>query len=243
MFSPADLRNGEELLLACNLLERRNEDFVVTADLVDLLTADDDEVVAVICVRSANVPDQAVLETEGFHQELADLVPDPERQARVVRGVAKLFDDSLLKEVGNIGEEIVVAHVRRELTELGRTDLAERVVRVSLFDDTVGYDISAPCIPTGSRLLEVKSTTSTADPVFVHLTRNESNIGAKEPGWSLVVCLVTDMVSRSGEVLGWVTASDLFRHLPIDSELGSWEVAKLSIHRSVLVPGIPVAVH
>lgn len=238
-FSPTDLRIGEELLLACNLIELHGDDLVVTGQLLDLVASDVEEFAAILCLRGVMDFTIAQLESTTFLTELADLVPDGSRRERIVRGLLRLFDDAALKEIGEIGEEIVASRLKEELAVLGYPHLAAKVVRVSLFDDTTGYDIWAPCIGGGERLLEVKSTTRDQDPIVIYISRNEANTGIQRRDWSLVVCRISNVESRVGDVLGWSTASELSMSFPSDTPNGAWESAKVSIPLALLVPGIP----
>jgi len=237
--SPADLRIGEELLLACNLIELHGDDLVVTGQLVDLVASDADELTAYLCLRGVAVLATAEIETNTFLTELAGLVPDGTRRERIMRGLLHLFDDVVLKEIGDIGEEIVEARMKEELVVLGYPHLAAKVVRVSLFDDTAGYDIWAPSIGGGERLLEVKATTRDEDPISIHVSRNEADTGNLRGDWSLVVCHVSSVENREGEIKGWSTARELSMRFPKDAPDGTWEVARVSIPCALLVPGIP----
>lgn len=237
--SPTDLRIGEELLLACNLIELIGDDLVVTGQLVDLVASDADELAAYLCLRGVAVLATAQIQSDTFLAELAGLVLDGSRRERIVRGLLHLFDDAALKEIGNIGEEIVESRLKEELVALGHPHLAAKVVRVSLFDDTAGYDIWAPCIGGGERLLEIKSTTRDRDPIVIHISRNEADTGIQRRDWSLVVCHVSSIENREGEIEGWSTVRELSMRFPSDSPNGLWEIAKVSIPRARLIPGIP----
>jgi len=241
-FSPVDLQIGEELLIACNLIELIGDDLVVSKQLVDLVESDNEEFAAFLCLRGVAVQATADIESTAFLTDLASVVSDSFRRERVIRGLHQLFSDLALKEIGNIGEELVEAHVKNELKVLGYPYLSAKVVRVSLFDDTAGYDIWAPSIGGGERLLEVKATTRHEDPISVYISRNEATTGIRRGDWSLVVCHISSVDRREGEVEGWIAARELSMSFPNDSPNGSWEVAKIHIHRKSLVPGIPVGV-
>jgi hypothetical protein len=75
-------------------------------------------------------------------------------------GRAVLEDDLDRREIiGAAGEEAVANACRHELEMLGRAALAVGVQRVSLLDNRLGYDVSAPCLSAGPRKLEVKTST------------------------------------------------------------------------------------
>lgn len=238
-FGPADLQIGEELLLACNLIELLGDDLVATEELIDLTALNAEEFEAFLCLRGATLCITSQLDSTTFLAELAYLVPDSFRRERILRGLSHLLDDAARKEIGDIGEEIVASKLKEELEVLGYPNLAAKIVRVSLFDDTAGYDIWAPSIGGGERLLEVKATTRDQDPVFIHISRNEADTGIQRRDWSLVVCRINDVGNRSGDVLGWITASELSINFPRDTPNGAWESAKISVPLALLMPGIP----
>ena len=93
-------------------------------------------------------------------------------------------------QVGAAGEAAVVDACREELLLLGRADLLPRIVQVSAFDDTLGYDISAPTLKQGARHLEVKTASEVSGGLFpFYLSRNEYEVGRRHPSeWSLVAC-------------------------------------------------------
>ena len=108
-------------------------------------------------------------------------------------GLARRFDETLQRLVGDIGEEIVVNAARSELRAMGRPELAREVRRVSLLSDQLGYDVSAPRVSGRPRLLEVKATTAelVGPSVNAHLSRNEADTGAALADWALVICAIT----------------------------------------------------
>lgn len=61
-------------------------------------------------------------------------------------------------EVGNRGEEFVVAYERNKLAKAGRTDLAARVVRTSLTNVGAGYDVESLDSQGRQKFIEVKTT-------------------------------------------------------------------------------------
>lgn len=160
-----------------------------------------------------------------------------------VRHLARLFANSTSAlsriESGAAGEEAVVEACRAELVSLGRPDLARKVMQLSLLDDTLGYDVSAPTVNDQVRLLEVKTTGRPTDAVFpFFLSRNEFDVGRDEKAWALVACAV---IRDSASIMGWCRASALVPYLP-DDRRGRWTEAFLQLPRSILLDGIPPAV-
>jgi hypothetical protein len=77
-------------------------------------------------------------------------------------------------KLGNHGEDLVVVYEQEILRAAKRADLAKKVRRVSIEDDSFGYDIESFMEDGSRKFIEVKSTTSTVDanvPFFV--TENE----------------------------------------------------------------------
>jgi hypothetical protein len=237
-FGPVDFGLGEQLLLDTGIIERRGPSLVPLIDLGILLDGDQGDVVAFICSRIS--PD--LVESKTSDRALEDLISDSERRAEVLGAMSRKFDDTMMRIVGQIGEELVVSQCRQELRKLGRTDLARKVRQVSLNDDGAGYDIVAPRISGANRLLEVKATTSDVDPLAFYVSRNEATVGLDDRSWALIACVNVNVGDRSGEILGWIPGLRLAQHLPQDSLRGSWQSAKLEIPRDEFNPGMPSAI-
>lgn len=157
---------------------------------------------------------------------------------RVVRARhASVFDQDLLDRIGAAGEDLVADACRAELVELGRADLASNVQRVSLADDSLGYDVSAPSVSFPTRLLEVKTSGRNAPGLFeFYLTRNEYDTGRRSrDAWYLVGCRWDGSVAT---VIGWCQAAGLSTYLPTDGQ-GRWMEALVRLPKQMLTPGIP----
>ena len=140
--------------------------------------------------------------------------------------------------IGEIGEEIVLAAVRRELIEAGQADSAGKARRVSLQSDAFGYDVLAPRLTGPPRLLEVKASTR-ADISFV-LTRNEAAVGSENPAdWFLVFCRVEDTDARAGTIIGWSGRGTLASQLPEDRGNGQWQSVRIALANETLISGLP----
>ena len=237
-FGPVDFGLGEQLLLDTEIIERRGPSLVPLIDLGILLDGDIGDAVAFICSRISL--DLVDIKTSDW--DLENLIPDSERRAEVLGAMSRKYDDTIMKLVGQIGEEIVVSQCRHELGKLGRADLARKVRQVSLEDDGAGYDIVAPRIGGASRMLEVKATTSDVDPLDFYVSRNEATVGLGDKSWAIVVCVNINVKDRSGEILGWIAGHRLTQDLPQDSPRGNWQTAKLSIPRDQFNPGMPSAI-
>ena len=244
LFAPPDLELGQRLLVNCHLVEERERVLYSRGELEQILDGAAEDAVAAICARAAEFASAPMtwgplLEADS---QLGELIPDPGRREEFLRALGRRFDDTLRRLLGAIGEELVVAVARAELVSLGYPELARSVRHLSLQTDEAGYDISAPRVVGGRRLLEVKATTGAGEEVDVHLSRNEAETGLRYPDWSLVLCRVTDLGRREAEIVGWCPARQLVPALPADAERGRWEAAELTLTIDELVPGLPSAV-
>jgi hypothetical protein len=154
---------------------------------------------------------------------------------------ASLAENALHRTLlGERGEEFVVDCCRSELESLGRSDLSNRVRRVSLVSDSLGYDVLAPSIGSSDRHLEVKTSTRRAVGSFeFFISRNEFEASRREPTtWALVAC-------RAGQdgiaLVGWCRGAALFAYLP-DDQNGHWTEARVRLPDSVLAEGFPSAI-
>lgn len=241
-FGPPDLRLGERLLIDCALVVERDGTLYPLADLTAMLDGTVEDAVATLSARALTASlEDGPLNLE--HAEaLAELVPDPARREELLAALGRRFDDSYRRLLGEIGEELVVAALRHELHDLGYAELARAVRHLSLETDQAGYDISAPRIVGRARLIEVKATTSADEDLCVfHISRNEAETGAKYADWSLVVCRITNVDARAGEIVGWCPAARLADLLPSDVPGGRWESAVVNVPLERFVPELPSA--
>lgn len=243
LYAPPDLRLGQRLLIDVGLVRERDGMLYPTPSLQQLVERADDDSAAALALWAAEQavdptlppPSEAVLSAT-----LEELVDDPARREQMLIALGRRFDDAYQRLLGEIGEEIVVAYARAELHGLGYPALAAKVRRISLETDQAGYDVTAPRIIGSPRLLEVKATIApAAAEISVHLSRNEFETGARFSDWSLVICRITDVGTRAGEVIGWSTASALRGITPKDGQRGRWESARLTLEVDTLLPGLP----
>jgi hypothetical protein len=243
LYAPPDLRLGQRLLIDVGLVEERDGMLYPTPQLQQLVErADDDSAAALALWAAEKAVDPALTSPSeaALSATLEELVDDPGRREQMLIALGQRFEDAHQRLVGEIGEELVLTAARAELQGLGYPALAARVRRLSLETDQAGYDITAPRIIGSSRLLEVKATTATAGAeISIHLSRNEFKTGLRYSDWSLVICRVTDVPTRAGEIIGWSTAAALGGLTPTDSEHGQWESALLTLDISSLLPGLP----
>ncbi len=241
-FGPADLRLGERLLIDIGLVIEADEHLCVSTELRALLEGSFEGMASVVAGRVLMLTPH-VAESGSLEESLSKLVPDAERREELLAALGRRFDDGRRREIGVVGEQLVVDTVREELRGLGYPDLAREVRQLSLETDQAGYDISAPRIGGPKRLLEVKATTAGAqDRVSIYLSRNEADTGQRyESQWALVICRVLNVEEKRGELLGWLPVGSIRSFLPLDTGRGRWQNAVLEINIAELFPGIPGA--
>jgi hypothetical protein len=239
-FGPPDLRLGEKLLVDCGLVIERDGTLFPLPDLAAMLNGTIDDATATISARALATTLEGGAPSLVHADALAELVANPDRREELLAALGRRFDDSHRRLLGEIGEELVVAALRRELEGLGYSELARAVRHLSLETDQPGYDISAPRIVGPPRLIEVKATTSNDERTHtVNLSRNEAETGARYADWSLVICRITDVDARAGGIVGWCPAIRLADLLPRDVDGGRWEGAAIDVPADTLVPGLP----
>lgn len=159
-FPPPDLRLGERLLVDVGLVDQLAGRLVPSERLLALLAGGIEDALATLLSDSLLVsapPSIGQSETD-LEKALASVIPDAERREQLLLALGRRFDDSHRRQVGAVGEQVVVNRLRVELDALGYPALARDVRQVSLLSDQLGYDVVAPRIAGPQRLLEVKST-------------------------------------------------------------------------------------
>lgn len=78
---------------------------------------------------------------------------------------------------GNIAEDRVMEFEKERLIKLGKTQLAEKIQKVSDTDDSLGYDIKSFNEDGTEKFIEVKSTTT--DNFSYYISENEFSTGKK----------------------------------------------------------------
>lgn len=143
-------------------------------------------------------------------------------------------------QIGERGEKAVVHALQVELRQLGQESLVNQVLRMSLVSDSLGYDVRAPSVRSGYRLIEVKATVGhspTRDFRFF-LSRNQYEVGINSPrDWALVTCRFLKPDSNEAEI-SWCRAQTIKPFLPEDLR-GRWVEALVRIPQEMLFEGIP----
>ncbi|MGH3008516.1 MAG: protein NO VEIN domain-containing protein [Gaiellaceae bacterium] len=240
IYAPPDLRLGQQLLLDLGLVEERDRVLYPRPELATLVEKADDESAAALTLWVLEHHPATRELGEAVGSRLEELVLDPARREEMLLALGRRFDDSYRRLLGEIGEEVVLKFATNELTNFGYPQLAARVRRISLDTDQTGYDITAPRIIGSARLLEVKSGRfAEGEPLAVHLSRNEFETGMRYKDWALVVCRITDVDGRQGEIVGWTPGDPLSKLVPADRAGGRWETALITLDPDELLPGLP----
>jgi|GEM_PF-2966551 len=84
---------------------------------------------------------------------------------------------------GSKGEELVLKIEQQKLLDAGKSDLAAKVRRVSIDDDTLGYDILSFDATGDEKYIEVKTTTTISNSVRFYVSSNEYSVGVKQKNY------------------------------------------------------------
>jgi hypothetical protein len=134
-------------------------------------------------------------------------------------------DDTASRELGLAGE-LYVMELLKEVIPHGFQD---RIIHVSLEDDSAGYDIRTPSTngPEGEVLLEVKTSSRTGPGFRLFLSRNEVETGLRNPNWHLLL-----VAAHQGkfEIAGAINMSAIADLLPQDtSDEARWMSLRLVV--------------
>ncbi|WP_020498968.1 protein NO VEIN domain-containing protein [Sciscionella marina] len=259
--SRASLLAGQQLLADLGLIVERGSLFIPQPTLLNLRGLPPDAFVETLLERILTERKDMWLPTfassdlvfwERVPEDAKDLLcsvfEDPQRRDTFVLSAARKVDATLLAEIGAEGEEAVVHACREYLNARDRGDLADQVARLSLQDDTLGYDVSSPDCRGRRHHLEVKATRALGGRVEFYITRNEAQTGATDPMWALVVAR-QEITSTHGplpmHVIGWLTYRDVAAALPSDAPAdkylrGRWASARLTVPDTKIRPGLPL---
>lgn len=131
------------------------------------------------------------------------------------------IDQNLLAQIGSDGEDYIVTLLRNQLPD----QLKEKVIRHSLVDDSLGFDISSPTPDGQSRyLFEVKTSTQFRESFEFYFTRNEWEAAQREKNWFIVF---VRKINGSFSVFGHLDGRSLATYFPRDSHPNfRWSVSK-----------------
>lgn len=141
----------------------------------------------------------------------------------------KKFDDAILKQIGLQGE-IAFIEFLNSLTEPPK-----ELLHVSLFDDTLGYDVRATSNSGVVTYYEVKTSSRPESKTFqFYLSRNEHKVSRELSGWKLACMKVN---SGKTSFIGFCPTEFIEDTMPRDaSQQVMWAVAKANVPIAVLEP-------
>ena len=252
LFTSEALEDGEELLVKAGVFAREEGGLSSDPMLQRLLAVEEAEALRVLAVlllererppwlasavRGSTVQSELIPEME--LARLRTTFRDGSELEATLLSVGHRYDPTARPELGEAGEEFVVAQCRQQLVDTGATHLVDRVQRVSLISDQLGYDVASPDSQGAPHHLEVKAIGMSVGPLRVFVSRNEAEVGTRDPYWALVVCRRN--ATSSFDCLGWCRGLDIDALLPKDVHpRGRWSAAELTLPPSILRPGLPV---
>lgn len=144
-----------------------------------------------------------------------------------VKRVWRKFDDTAQRALGAAGETALM----RWLEE----NVDARVLQVSEFDDTAGFDLA---LIVGERIearIEVKATRR-EDSVVVFLSRNELETMRVHETWCLQVVHLD--ANDSIRFLSWIAPETILEGEPQDGRFATWQSMKMILPSQALRPGV-----
>ena len=145
------------------------------------------------------------------------------------------IDQDILKEIGLAGELAVISQLHSKLPKI----MLHKIQHISLIDDSAGFDIYSPSTQNSdvTVLLEVKTSSRPGKFFHFFISRNEVEVGSKNPNWRLVAVL---KVLDDFKIIGYLTFDKFSQHLPQDiPPNASWESSRLMIPIELFVCELP----
>lgn len=121
---------------------------------------------------SKEIEPEIIFEPKIVPKQLTTLVKKTERTPYKTDYVARSKANAI---TGSKGEELVLKEEKKRLKKLGKFDLANKVLRVSVDDDSKGYDIHSFEEDGRDRYIEVKTSTSKGNSIRFFMSQNEYN--------------------------------------------------------------------
>jgi Domain of unknown function (DUF3883) len=251
VYSPGELNAGCALLIEARFVSVSDQIVIPAVDLNGLLAQAEDDACREILYRliderrplwigSATADGEVAPEMipDAAAAALRQAFPDPAEREKFLLAMGRRFSDADAKRIGELAEAHVTEVCRTQLDDVGRSDLAALVRRVSLTSDQLGFDVTAPRLDRSTRRLEVKGTRTVGPHLLIVISLNEAKVAARDPNWFLVVCRVA--TDDTVVVLGWTTYALLAPRLPVDQvDRGGWLSAAVPIEESELTSGLP----
>lgn len=126
----------------------------------------------------------------------------------------KMVSEARLKEIGLVGETLVLAHEIARLNGADRSDLAAAVRHVSVLDgDGAGYDIRSFNADGSNRFIEVKTTTGPAETPFP-ISANEVAF-SQHAGDAFALCRLANLDMSVGAAEYFELSGPIDRHFAL----------------------------
>ena len=183
----------DELIRVYDFMAQHMETSSYDKIIKDVIAEEDNNYIingdnAIQIIKEAVDPDDEL--PFGFSRELKEQRPYVDRTNKFRRitnpRVSKIdYLKKAYKDIKNglLGEELVIEHEKKRLSERGREDLAEKVVWISQESDSYGYDIESFEIDDKGRekkiYIEVKTTSSRVDTEF-YISKHEVETSEKK---------------------------------------------------------------
>lgn len=246
VFSVPDFIAAEKTLVNYSVIELRGERVVATSEALAIASYEESTAIELLLSRIMNGAEFPWLSAAARGEELrsefipdtelvalTSVFPDPAAREAFLLSVGTRFDAAAAKTLGDAGEEFVVRRCREILVGAGKPELADRVQRVSLVSDTLGYDIVCPTVSGDIARLEVKTTGENRADISCFLSRNEAIVASRDPRWRLVVCYCS--ADGAFQVTGWCGVGAFVSDLPRDSSTrGRWTSSRLVLQRELV---------
>lgn len=100
--------------------------------------------------------------------------------------------------IGSKGENLILDIEKKRLKEAGKHELADKVKRVSIDDDSLGYDILSFEVNGEEKYIEVKTTSTSNNHVRFYVSLNEYSIGKNKDNY--FIYFVEKINSKSPKV-------------------------------------------
>ena len=144
-----------------------------------------------------------------------------------IRRTWRKFDDTAQRNLGAAGEIALSVWLDE--------NVSARVIQVSLFDDTAGFDIALTDDRGVRARIEVKATRR-QDSVVVFLSRNEVETMRTHIDWCLQVVHL-DPANQLSQ-LSWVASETILDAEPSDGHHATWQSMKMTLPVHLLRPGV-----
>lgn len=145
------------------------------------------------------------------------------------------IDHDLLRRIGLDGELAVMQGLEKKLPHYE----LKRILHMSLFDDSAGYDIHSPSTKNTENtvLLEVKTCVRPGNYFTFYISRNEARVAKQNSNWYLVG---VETSPNGFKIIGHIFFNSFSDFLPLNQNInGEWETAKIVLSKELFINGLP----